>query len=245
MCCFLLPGCGVILGASLLPCLPALCILGKLGKTGGGGEPREPLALGKPSQSTNSGVAAACPILGPAEDVPKFRTCRWGTGSASRMEQCQVQGPAGGGLGSRTCQRSHKECPPTKPGHLGSPTTALPPGRGWLQGTEDIPSAAQGVKSCSCLLPTLCMSQRASPGQRRLPSTAMVLPPNLIPTLSLLPLPNTHRQPWANALLPELLLLGSRKKTCSFPSFHVPNVQCGNRKGFFRVSSSLWALRAP
>lgn len=152
MCFFLIPGCGVTLGASLLSFLPALCILGKLGKSGEGEESREPLALGKPSQSTSNGVAAACPIPGPAEDVPKLRTGLWGTRSALRMDQCQVQGPAGGELGSRTRQRSHQKRPPAKPRHLGSPTISLPPGRSGCRGQRTSPLLPRVLKVTLLLL---------------------------------------------------------------------------------------------
>lgn len=119
-CCFLLPGYGVTSGTSLLSFLPALCILGTLGEIQGA------LGSGKaiPKNRQWGGSCLSHPWA--HRGCPKAQDRLWGTRSASGMEQCQLQGPAGTGLGSRTCQRSPQGCPPAKPGHHLPPEQPLP-----------------------------------------------------------------------------------------------------------------------
>lgn len=208
-------------GASLLSFLPALCILGKLGRLG---------------EVKNTGS------LGSGKAIPKHK--QWGGSCLSHPWPCRgcpkaQDKPVGHKVSIRdgsvpstgTCWRwlwlqdmpkvtpkvsSCQTKAPGQPHHI--PATR----EGWLQGTEDIPSAAQGVKSHAAPAPACHPHCACHRGQAQGRGGCPAQPWFCLAALSQ-PYPScgsqTHTQPWANPLLPgqQLLPLGSWKKTVPSP----------------------------
>lgn len=189
-CCFLPPGYGVTPGTFLLSFLTALCVLGTLGEIQGA------LGSGKAIPKHRQGGGSCLSHPWPHRGCPKAQERLQDTRSASGMEQCQLQGPAGGGLGSRMCQRSPQECPPAKPGHPLPPGQPLARVRGGCRGQRTSPasSAAQGgtAQAAPACHPHCARHKGQAQGRGRSQHSHGH---NLIPTRGLLLLPNTPRQP--------------------------------------------------